>query len=135
MEGARPAASVNAVSRSALALSDTALFTWVVPLTVPFPAPPKPVTAVPGLNPRSPLTTDGPVFVTVEPARTPNGSAVPSPTDGCAANPAAGNAQLATAAALTNRRTQLGRNMHTVFRMAKRIEDSTDDCTRQTTGL
>lgn len=39
----------------------------IVPLTIPGG---KPVTAEPGLRPRSPLTTLGPVFVTVEPPKT-----------------------------------------------------------------
>ena len=37
-----------------------------------------PVTAVPGATPKSPVTTVGPVFVTVEPARTAKLCAVPS---------------------------------------------------------
>ena len=41
--------------------------TCVVPLTTPGG---KPVTEVPGLRPRSPLITLGPVFVTVEPPKT-----------------------------------------------------------------
>jgi hypothetical protein len=40
----------------------------------------KPVTAVPGLNPRSPVIVVGPVSVIVEPARTAKLSAVPRPT-------------------------------------------------------
>ncbi len=45
----------------------------------------KPVTAVPGLTPRSPEMTDGPVLVTVEPASTAKDVAVPKPTvDGAA---------------------------------------------------
>ena len=46
-----------------------------------------PVTAVPGLTPRSPLIALGPVFVTVCPARTAKLAAVPRPT-GAAAAPA-----------------------------------------------
>src|SRR5689334_18549860 len=38
----------------------------------------KPVTALPGLTPRSPPRTVGPVLVTVEPASTENDAAVPS---------------------------------------------------------
>src|SRR6185436_2222122 len=38
----------------------------------------KPVTALPGLTPRSPATMLGPVLVTVEPPRTPKLAAVPS---------------------------------------------------------
>ena len=42
-----------------------------------------PVTAVPGLTPRSPEITDGPVLVTVAPASTANEVAVPNPTGAC----------------------------------------------------
>jgi hypothetical protein len=42
----------------------------------------KPVIAVPGLNPKSPVMTVGPVLVTVEPPRTAKSPAVPRPTDG-----------------------------------------------------
>ncbi len=41
--------------------------------------------AVPGLTPRSPLITDGPVLVTVEPASTAKLPAVPSGTTVAAA--------------------------------------------------
>src|ERR1700730_13318412 len=41
---------------------------------------PKPVTAVPGLTPKSPLTTVAPVLVTVEAPRTAKLSAAPSGT-------------------------------------------------------
>jgi hypothetical protein len=41
----------------------------------------KPVIAVPGLTPRSPEITEGPVFVTVWPANTANEVAVPRPTE------------------------------------------------------
>jgi hypothetical protein len=44
-----------------------------------------PVTDVPGLSPRSPLTVVGPVFVTVDPARTAKFAAVPSGTGAVAA--------------------------------------------------
>ena len=44
-----------------------------------------PVIAVPGLTPTSPCTIDGPVLVTVLPASTPKGAAVPRPTAGWAA--------------------------------------------------
>src|ERR1700716_1409518 len=40
----------------------------------------EPVTAVPGLKPRSPVIVVGPVLVIVEPARTAKPSAVPRPT-------------------------------------------------------
>ena len=71
-----------AVVRSDWAWPATALAAETVPLTSPGG---NPVIAVPGLTPRSPLITDGPVFVTVWPPRTPKLSAVPSPTAGCAA--------------------------------------------------
>ncbi|WP_297499735.1 hypothetical protein [Pseudonocardia sp.] len=48
-----------------------------MPLTVPGG---KPVIAVPGWTPRSPVTFDGPVLVTSEPASTAKLSAVPSGT-------------------------------------------------------
>src|ERR1700680_2973712 len=53
----------------------TASFEWIVsPVTVPGG---KPVTAVPGLTPRSPVTAVRPVLVTVVPARTAKLAAVP----------------------------------------------------------
>jgi len=51
----------------------------LAPLTKPGPPgamPVNPVIAVPGLTPRFPSTTVGPLLVTVEPARTPNVSTV-----------------------------------------------------------
>src|SRR5205807_2258841 len=53
---------------------------WIVPLTVPGG---NPVTAVPGLNPRSPLTLVAPVLVTVEPARTAKVVAAPRAMGTC----------------------------------------------------
>src|ERR1700761_5187214 len=50
----------------------------MVPLTTPGGK--NPVTDVPGLTPRSPLTTDGPVFVTDWPPRTATLCSVPSGT-------------------------------------------------------
>jgi hypothetical protein len=51
------------------------VFEWIVPpVTVPGG---KPVTAVPGLTPRSPVTAVKPVLVTVVPARTAKLAAVP----------------------------------------------------------
>jgi hypothetical protein len=76
--GAGAAASLYAVVKSVRAWAATASVTCCEPFTVPGG---KPVTAVPGLKPRSPLTTVGAVFVTVEPARTAKGSAVPRGTD------------------------------------------------------
>jgi hypothetical protein len=46
----------------------------------------KPVTALPGLTPRSPEMIEGPVLVTVEPANTAKDVAVPSPTGAWAAD-------------------------------------------------
>ncbi len=46
----------------------------MVPSTIPGG---NPDIAVPGLNPRSPEMIEGPVFVTVDPPRTPNVAAVP----------------------------------------------------------
>ena len=43
------------------------------------------MTAVPGLTPRSPETSEGPVLVTVLPASTAKEVAVPNPTPGWAA--------------------------------------------------
>lgn len=45
----------------------------------------KPVTAVPGATPKSPLITEGPVLVTWLPAKMAKGFAVPNGTDGGAA--------------------------------------------------
>src|SRR5215210_7667959 len=61
----------------------TASVAWMIPPdTTPGG---KPVTALPGLTPRSPLTLDAPVLVTVAPARTAKLAAVPRPTGACAA--------------------------------------------------
>jgi len=67
---------------SACACSATASAAWLVPpTTVPGG---KPVTALPGLTPRSPVTMVGPVLVTIEPPKTaklvatPRGGAVAS---------------------------------------------------------
>jgi len=66
---------------------------------VPFTKPGgNPVMEVPGLTPRSPLITDGPVLVTVEPARTAKLPAVPRPTGAVAA--AAGPTPTAAIAAI-----------------------------------
>ncbi len=55
---------------------------WIAPLvTVPGP---KPVTAVPALTPRLPVTLVGPVFVTVEPASTAKVEAAPRDGEACA---------------------------------------------------
>jgi hypothetical protein len=63
---ARPAALSYAVTRSLLACAAAASAMCSVPFTVPGG---NPVTDVPGLSPRSPLTVVAPVFVTVEAAR------------------------------------------------------------------
>jgi hypothetical protein len=80
--GVRPAASLYAVVKSDCACSATASASCWAPSTVPGG---NPVTAVPGLTPRSPVTTLGPVLVTVVPARTAKALAVPRPTGDCAA--------------------------------------------------
>ena len=80
--GVRPAASVYAVVRSAWACAATASPSCSEPLITTG----EPVTAVPGLTPRSPEMRDGPVFVTVVPANTAKEAAVPNPTDDCAAD-------------------------------------------------
>src|SRR5688572_7643345 len=63
--------------KSACAWAPAGSPAWIVPLTVPGG---KPVTAVPGLSPRSPLTVDAPVLVIVDAARTANVLAAPSET-------------------------------------------------------
>ena len=81
--GLRPAASLYAVVRSDWAPFATPSAWWMVPpVTMPGG---NPVTAVPGLTPRSPLMVLGPVLVTVCPARTAKLPAVPSPTGAVAA--------------------------------------------------
>jgi hypothetical protein len=83
LTGVRPAASVYAVVRSDWACSATASATcWVPLITSPGG---KPVTELPGLTPKSPDMTEAPVFVTVVPANTAKGVAVPKPTGGWAA--------------------------------------------------
>src|SRR5437660_12932642 len=73
----RPAASLYAVVKASCAWAAAGSPAWIVPLTVPGG---NPVTAVPGLSPRSPLTLVAPVLVTVEPARTANVLAAPRAT-------------------------------------------------------
>ena len=73
----RPAASLYAAVKSSCAWAAAGSPAWIVPLTVPGG---KPVTAVPGLSPRSPLTVVAPVLVTVEAARTANVPAAPRAT-------------------------------------------------------
>src|SRR5439155_14298005 len=73
----RPAASLYAVVKSSCAWAAAGSPAWIVPLTVPGG---NPVTAVPGLSPRSPLTVVAPVLLTVEPARTANVLAAPRAT-------------------------------------------------------
>jgi hypothetical protein len=63
----RPDASPIAVVKSAIACAAAGSPACIVPITVPGG---NPVTAVPGLTPRSPVTWELPVLVTVEPART-----------------------------------------------------------------
>lgn len=101
-------ASLYAVVRSDCAPAATGSAAWIVPFTFPGG---KPVTAIPGLTPRSPLIVEEPVFVTVEPARTAKLSAVPRPTDGCAASASltskARTTKPAASAAHTARQTPL----------------------------
>src|ERR1051326_2622040 len=75
--GVRPAASLYAVVRSPWAWAAAASATCNVPLIVPGG---NPVTAVPGLKPKFPLTVVAPVLVTVEAARTANVLADPRAT-------------------------------------------------------
>jgi hypothetical protein len=96
--GLRPAASLYAVVRSDWAPAATASALCMVPFTVPGG---NPVTEVPGLTPRSPLITLGPVLVTLCPPSTPKEPAVPRPTGAVAATAgwAAMNMAMAPAAA------------------------------------
>jgi hypothetical protein len=82
MGGVRPAASLYAAVKSVCAWSATASALCCTPFTVPGG---NPVIAVPGLTPKSPLMTLGPVLVTVVPARTAKLLAVPRSTGACAA--------------------------------------------------
>src|SRR5439155_779056 len=82
----RPAASLYAVVKSSCAWAAAGSPAWIVPLTLPGG---NPVTAVPGLSPRSPLTVVAPVLLTVEPARTANVLAAPRATGACPAGVAA----------------------------------------------
>src|SRR6202041_3200488 len=77
-----PAASLYAVVRSDWAPPATASALCMAPFTVPGG---NPVTEVPGLTPRSPLITLGPVLVTLCPPSTPKLPAVPRPTGAVAA--------------------------------------------------
>ena len=81
--GVRPAASPYAVVTSASACAATASPACWDPLNTSPGG--KLVMAEPGLTPRSPEMSDGPVFVTVVPAKTAKDSAVPNPTVDCAA--------------------------------------------------
>src|SRR5207248_10714265 len=79
-QSVRPAASSYAVVRSAMPSAATGSPAFMDPTSVPGG---NPVTAVPGLTPRSPVTEVGPVLVTVEPPSTTNLSAAPSATGPC----------------------------------------------------
>lgn len=87
------AASLYAITRSFLACSATASAVFLVAVTMPGGNPVKEL-ALPGLRPRLPVITVGPVLVIVCPARTVKLRAVPS-LGWVAANAAAG--QVATA--------------------------------------
>src|ERR1041385_4728679 len=92
----RPAASLYAVVKSPWAWAADGSPAWITPVTLMLP-----VTAVPGLSPRSPLTVVSPVLVTVEAARTANVVAAPRATGACPAGVAAVvklQAKLATSA-------------------------------------
>src|SRR5438105_10633063 len=78
----RPAALLYAVVKASCAWAAAGSPAWIAPLTIPGG---NPVTAVPGLSPRSPLTLVAPVLVTVEPARTANVVAAPRATGACPA--------------------------------------------------
>ena len=93
--GVRPAASLYAVVKSDCAPDATPSVWCTVPLTMPGG---KPVIAVPGLTPRSPLSRLGPVLVTVLPASTAKLPAVPRPT-GATAAPAVDWVKMSTAMA------------------------------------
>jgi hypothetical protein len=80
--GVRPAASLYAVVKSDWAPAATPSVWCTVPFTMPGG---NPVIALPGLTPRSPLRTLGPVLVTVLPASTAKLLAVPRPTGATAA--------------------------------------------------
>jgi hypothetical protein len=99
-DGLRPAALLYAVVRSDWAPPATPSALWMVPFTMPGG---KPVTAVPGLTPRSPLTMVGPVLVTVVPARTPKVPAVPRFTVATAA-PATDSVAMITIMAVASTR-------------------------------
>src|ERR1700722_6426234 len=104
--GLRPAASLYPVGRSDWAPAATPSALCIVPLlTMPGG---NPVTAVPGLTPRSPLMLLGPVLVTVVPARTAKLPAVPRPTGAVAAMAGweAMNMAMAPAAATVRRASQ-----------------------------
>src|ERR1041384_2958127 len=73
----RPAASLYAVVKSLWAWAAPGSPAWIIPVTRMVP-----VTAVPGLTPRSPLTVVSPVLVTVDAARTPYVAADPKATGG-----------------------------------------------------
>src|ERR1700729_2902831 len=95
--GAWPAALLYAVVRSLCAWRATASAEWVAPFTRPGG---KPLIAVPGLTPRSPVTVVGPVLVTDWPPRTAKLSTVPSGTADAMAE--AGDGVSATAAPATS---------------------------------
>jgi len=72
---AAPAAALYAAVNSICACAAKGFAELMLPLTKPGPPgaiPANPVIAAPGLTPRFPSTTVGPLLVTVEPAKTPN---------------------------------------------------------------
>ena len=103
-EGDRPMASMYAVVKSDWAPAATPSAEWVTPVTMPGG---NPVTAVPGLTPRSPPIKLGPVLVTVVPARTPKLPAVPRFT-GATAAPAVDCVAMSTDTAVPSTRSPAG---------------------------
>src|ERR1044071_1387524 len=73
----RPAASLYATVKAACAWPAAASAASIVPFTIPGG---NPVTAVPGLSPRFPLTVVAPVLVTVDAPKTANVPADPRAT-------------------------------------------------------
>src|SRR3972149_3257200 len=73
----RPAASLYAMVKLAIPPAAVGSAAWIVPTTLPGG---NPVTALPGLTPRSPVTVVAPVLVTVAPARTAKLAADPRAT-------------------------------------------------------
>jgi hypothetical protein len=110
--GVRPAASLYAVVKSDSAPAATPSVWCTVPFTIPGG---KPVIALPGLTPRSPLRMLGPVLVTVVPANTAKLLAVPRPT-GATAAPALGCVAISRMIAAASARNTPSQERLTVLR-------------------